>query len=48
MSEGRLVHHLQMGFSRPCRASGHPDMADREFTWLESGRVEDWLMIGAQ
>ena len=35
-----------MGFNRPCRVAGHLDMADRDFTWLEGGQVEEWLGNG--
>ena len=37
---------FEVGFNRPCRVAGHLDMADRDFTWLEGGQVEEWLGNG--
>ena len=42
----RMAIHLHMGFNRPGGASGHPDMVDTEFAWLEPGEDEEWPMQG--
>ena len=42
----RMAILLHMGFNRPGGASGHPDMVDTEFRWLEGGQNEEWPMQG--